>query len=122
MAEPASSTAGVAIAAGAITITGSIFGIQYDALLMGFFGGLVALSYLPPTPLLRTAGSVISSSLIAGWFAPIIGVAIAHYMPWISGAGETAVRMSIAAAFGLGWQTIVPAALARLGKILEGKS
>lgn len=114
MAEPASSTVGIAIAAGTITLTGSILGVQYDALLAGFFGGLVSLSYLPAATLLRTAGSVVGSSLIAGWFAPLLVMVAGNYFPFITGAGETPVRISAAAALGLGAQVIIPAAFAWL--------
>jgi hypothetical protein len=55
MAEPASSV--VAIAAATITLSGSVIGLQYDALLAGFFGGLLSLLYLPPMPALKIAGA-----------------------------------------------------------------
>lgn len=108
MAEPASSTVGVAIAAGTITLTGSILGVQYDALLAGFFGGLVSLSYLPPMTKTRIAGSVAGSSLIAGWFAPVASVTASNYFPYLVGAGEAPVRISAAAALGLCAQVIIP--------------
>ena len=114
MAEPVSSTVGIAIAAGTITLTGSILGVQYDALLAGFFGGLVSLSYLPPMTWGRIAGSVTGSSLIAGWFAPLASITAANYFPYLSGAGEAPVRISAAAGLGLCAQVIIPAVFARL--------
>ncbi|KQW97145.1 hypothetical protein ASC94_10160 [Massilia sp. Root418] len=114
MAEPASSTVGVAIAAGTITLTGSILGVQYDALLAGLAGGLVSLSYLPPMSPVRIAGSVAGSSLIGGWFAPLASITAANYFPFISGAGETAVRIAAAATLGLCAQVLIPAAFAWL--------
>ncbi|MDC8758589.1 restriction endonuclease [Janthinobacterium fluminis] len=114
MAELASSTVGIAIAAGTITLTGSILGVQYDALLAGFFGGLVSLSYLPAMSLPRIAGSVVGSSLIAGWFAPVLSVAAANYLPFVAGAGESAIRIAAAAALGLCAQVLIPAAFAWL--------
>ncbi|MET3134605.1 hypothetical protein AAKU55_004905 [Oxalobacteraceae bacterium GrIS 1.11] len=112
MAEPASSTVGLAIAAGTITLTGSVLGVQYDALLAGFFGGLVSLSYLPTMTRTRIAGSVIGSSLIAGWFAPLASVTAANYFPFVAGAGEATIRISAAAALGLCAQVIIPAVFA----------
>lgn len=114
MAEPASSTVGIAIAAGTITLTGSILGVQYDALLAGFFGGLVSLSYLPAVTLLRTVGSVAGSSLVAGWFAPLLAAAAANYFPFVARAGDTPVRISAAAALGLCAQVVIPAAFSWL--------
>lgn len=108
MAEPASSTAGIAIAAGTITLTGSILGVHYDALLAGFFGGLVSLSYLPAMPATRIAGSVATSALVAGFFAPIIGAALANYFPWMSGTGDH-MRIAAAAALGICSQVLIPA-------------
>lgn len=112
MAEPASSTIGIAIAAGTITLTGSIFGVQYDALLAGFFGGLVSLSYLPPMTRTRIAGSVAGSSLIAGWFAPVASITAGNYFPYLSGTGEVTVRIAAAAALGLCAQVAIPALFA----------
>lgn len=115
MAEPASSTAGVAIAAGTITLTGSILGVQYDALLAGFFGGLVSLSYLPAMPRAKIAGSVAGSSIIAGYFAPIIAAAAAHYLPWLASLGDI-LRLPSAIALGLSAQAVIPAVLNRIRK------
>lgn len=112
MPEPAASTAGIAIAAGTITLTGSILGVQYDALLAGLFGGLVSLSYLPAMTWGRIAGSVAGSSLIGGWFAPLASAAAANYFPFVAGAGESAVRIAAAAALGLSAQVAIPGVLA----------
>lgn len=113
MAEPTSTTVGIAIAAGTITLTGSILGVQYDALLAGLFGGLVSLSYLPSMSRTKIAGSVFGSSLVGGWFAPVLTVAAINYFPWLGGAGE-AIRLSIAAGLGIGAQVIIPVAFAWL--------
>jgi len=120
MAEPASSTAGVAIAAGTITVSGSIIGVQYDLLLAGFAGGLVSLSYLPAMTRWRIAGSVASSAILAGFVAPVMAAGALHYLPWVASVGDF---MRMVAAFGLGIcaQVLIPAALKRLGKWLGGK-
>lgn len=106
MAEPASSTVGIAIAADTITLTGSILGVQYDALLAGLAGGLVSLSYLPP----------MRGPQIAGWFAPVASVTAANYFPFLSSAGESGIRIAAAAGLGLCAQVIIPAAFAWLRK------
>lgn len=110
MAEPASSTAGVAIAAGTITLTGSILGVHYDALLAGFFGGLVSLSYLPSMPRSKIAGTVASSSILAGYFAPVIAAGAQQYFPWAQGVGD-ALRLASAVGFGVSAQVVIPVAL-----------
>jgi len=117
MAEPASSAVGgIAVAAGAITLTGSIFGIQYDALLAGFFGGLVALSYLPPLSISRIASSVAASSVCAGFLGPIVALSVVHYLPWMSQIGDF-MRMSSAWLIGLCAQGVLPE-VPRLAKVL----
>lgn len=115
MAEPASSTASIAFAAGTITLTGSILGVHYDALLAGFFGGLVALSYLPAMPPMRIAGTVVAASLMAGFFAPIIAVGAANYFPWLVGTGDS-LRIAMAAGLGIFGQSLIPIALGYLRK------
>lgn len=113
MAEPTASTAGIALAAGTITLTGSIFGVQYDALLAGFFGGLVSLSFLPAASAFKIAGSVAGSALLAGFFAPIIAAAGLNYFPWLHSVGDF-TRVASAAALGICWQALLPAVLNRL--------
>lgn len=120
MAEPASSTAIIAIAAGTITLSGSVFGMQYDALLAGFLGGLVSLSYLSPMSVLKMVGTVSSSALLAGFFAPVIAVAALHYWPWLQSVGDF-VRIAGGAALGIGAQVLVPAGLRRLRALVGGR-
>jgi hypothetical protein len=120
MAEPASSTASIAIAAGTITLSGSVFGVQYDALLAGFFGGLVSLSYLPHMPAFKVAGSMAGSALLAGFFAPVIAVAALHYFPWLRDVGDF-MRIAAGAALGIAAQVLIPSGLKRLRSLVGGK-
>ncbi|HJV54315.1 MAG TPA: restriction endonuclease [Noviherbaspirillum sp.] len=110
MAEPASSTAGVAIAAGTITLTGTFLGVHYDALLAGFAGGLVSLTYLPAMPRSKIAGTVAGSSILAGYFAPVIAAGAQHYFPWLEAVGDF-MRLASAAGLGVSAQAVIPAAL-----------
>lgn len=116
MAEPASSI--VAIAAATITLSGSAFGVQYDALLAGFIGGLVSLLYVPPMPVLKIAGTVAGSALLAGFFAPVIAAAAQHYLPWLQALGDF-LRLAGGAALGLGAQVLIPAGLRRLRSMVR---
>lgn len=108
MAEPTSSTVGITIAAGTITLSGSIFGVHYDALLAGFFGGLVSLSYLPAMSIPRIAGTVVASALTAGFFAPVLAIAAVNSFSWLAGTGDH-MRIATAAAIGLCAQVAIPA-------------
>lgn len=120
MTEPAGSTASIALAAGTITLSGSVFGVQYDALLAGFFGGLVSLSYLPPMSAWKIVGTVAGSALLAGFFAPVLAVAALHYFPWLLGVGDFA-RLAGGAALGIAAQVLIPAGLRRLGSLVGGQ-
>jgi hypothetical protein len=113
MAEPVAPTVGIAIAAGTLTITGTIFGVQYDALLAGFFGGLVSLSFLPPMSRWKLAGSIAGSALLAGFFAPVCAAAGLYYFAWLSTVGDFS-RIAAAAVIGLCWQAVLPACLSGL--------
>lgn len=121
MAEPAASAVGgIVIAAGTVALSGTIFGVHYDALLAGFFGGLLSLSILPPMSRWKIACSVGGSSLMAGFFAPIFAAGALNYLPWLVGVGEI-TRMSCAVVIGICWQPLLPAGLKRLGNMLGGK-
>lgn len=109
MPEPASATAtGVAIAAGTITLTGSIFGVEYEMLMAGFFGGLVSLSFLPQMSRMRVAGTIAASSIAAGFFGPAIAVTGLHYFPYLADLG-VGIRLGAGATTGLFFQTVIPA-------------
>lgn len=118
MAEPAASTsAAIAIAFGTVTVSGSLLGIQYDALLAGFFGGLVSLSVLPPMSNWKIAGSVVCSALLAGFFAPLCAAAALNFLPWLSAVSEL-TRLACAVVIGICWQPILPAGLSRLRSVI----
>ncbi|WP_157691542.1 restriction endonuclease [Noviherbaspirillum autotrophicum] len=110
MAEPVSPTAGLAIAAGTITLSGTFLGVHYDALLAGFFGGLVSLSYLPSMPKSKIASTVASSSILAGYFAPVIAITVQHYFSFLEGVGDF-MRLASAAGLGVSAQVVIPVAL-----------
>ena len=120
MAETLSTMHSIAIAAGNITLSGSVFGMQYDALLACVFGGLVSLTYLPPLSLAKRLGTVAGSALLAGFFAPLIAVAGLHYLPWLQSVGD-ATRIASGAALGIAAQVLVPAGLRRLRSLVDGK-
>jgi hypothetical protein len=114
MAEPTTS-AGVAIAAGTITLTGSIFGIDYDMLLAGFFGGLISLSFLQPSTKTSVAATIASSSIAAGLFGPTLVVFGLHWFPFLVDLG-TGMRLVSGSTIGLFFQSAIPAIIRQIGK------
>lgn len=122
MAEPASSAAsGIALSAGVITITGSFLGLQYDYLLAGMFGGLVALSFASQSSRMRMAASVVASAVLAAFSTPIIALLAAEHFPSIARAGEEPLRMFCAVLIGISTQTVVPLGLNILKNRLGGQ-
>jgi len=105
--EPVSNTtAGIVLAASTISLTGSIFGVQYEALMWGMVGGLISLMYLEPknpeavkTPL-RVFGVVAASSIFGGVFGPVAsGLAVSQW-PGLA-ALEPALRVGSPLSIGL---------------------
>ena len=115
MAEPTISAAGGALALGTVTLTGSILGLEYDVLLVGLAGGLVALSMVEQTGRLKMAISVVTSALVAGYVGPIAHAGAMEYFPWTAKSAD-AVRWFCAFSAGVSAQTIVPLALNWLKK------
>lgn len=116
MTEPASITAaGGALALGTVTLTGSVLGLEYDVLLVGLAGGLVALSAAEPTGRLKMAISMITSALVAGYVGPIAHAGALEYFPWTA-RSDAALRWFCAFVAGVSAQTIVPLALGWLKK------
>lgn len=110
------STAGAAAvtAGGMITITGGVFGMQFDTLIVGFLAGLVALSFQEKQSYWRMLSTVFSSSILAGSFAPVWSVAVVHYVPFLAPVGAEATNVASAASIGVLAQTVMPVGLERL--------
>lgn len=113
--EPASNTvAGVAIATGAITISGSIFGLQWDALLFGLFGGLVSLMHLPVMSKGRMAGTLATAAIMGALAAPFAHAAIGNYAAWLIVVGKDLPRFATAFIVGLTAQWLIPIVLGKI--------
>ena len=108
MLEPTSGgAAAAAYTVGTITITGSFLGLQYDLLLVGMAGGLVALSFFEQTTRTKMAISVITSALVAGYATPVAYVGVLEFATWTAKTGD-ALRWLCAFGIGLSAQTVVP--------------
>lgn len=125
MAEPTSGVAtGVTVAAGAVTLTGSIFGLQYDALLFGLFGGLLSLMHLPPMPAVRIASTLASASVLGALFGPALTAAAAAHFDWVKSVPTDPARLGSAVFVGCFLQALVQYGMAFLQgrtKQLEGR-
>jgi hypothetical protein len=105
MTEPATSTA-AALSVGTVTLVGSIFGMHYDLLLIGLFGGLLRLGQVKSISRKAAFTSVTLSAMLAGAVAPVAGSMTANFF----GLANPIQELRICAAFllGYGWQIITP--------------
>lgn len=81
MAEPATSTAAVIASAMGLTIFGIATGLHPSLLIAGLAGGLWALFYGEPQPLLKRCLSAVMASLVAAWLAPVTAFSL-HELPF----------------------------------------
>lgn len=118
MSEPTSGViGGVVMATGAITLTGSIFGLQYDALLCGLFGGMISLMHLPAShSKFQTAGTLAAAAVTGALFAPVAVAGGLNYAEWLAKVPADALRLAMAGAIGLFGQAAVPLVLKVMGR------
>lgn len=129
MADPATSVAAeTAAAAGVvITLTGSIFGMEFDAIMAGFVGALVAQTLVHEqiegqTPLARYWRGFIQLSaagLLAGLLAPLAEGIAAGLLPVKVPAQS--LHIAVAAIIGMVAPVVVPL-LRRLASTFKGPS
>lgn len=80
MAEPHSTTVGIALGAG-IGLTGSVFGAQVDALLVGLVSAILISFWLPTIDDRKKATAAVAlSSLLSGYLAPVAAPAVAAWL------------------------------------------
>ena len=127
MAEPHATLTGAGLALGTVTLTGTIFGMHYDALAIGFVAALVALLHLPPregqarTPW-RVFSLVAGASFLAGIFAPATAQAATAYLPWVAALGPDLLRVTSAAVIGVSAHVVIPLAFAWLARKAGGQA
>lgn len=83
---------------------GSILGVKYAALVAGFAGGVVSLSYVRPLTRLQSAMAVLSGALVAAYGTPVA----VHYL----GLAGNPLENGIAFGLGLTAMNIIPGILA----------
>lgn len=113
MSEPTASAAATVAqaAAGAagltLTLTGSLFGLHFDAMLAGFAGALIAQTYVPAgVSRARAFLQLVAAGVLSGYFSPL-AVAVASKMaPWP--LPEDAMQLAIGAGLGIIAPIFVP--------------
>lgn len=118
MSEPTTTT--VAVSLGTVTVTGSLLGCQYDALLMGAAGVLFGLRMLPPMRAGVLVASVVSTTVLAAVASPVLAAWVCSLLPSLQTVAE-GVRLTSAMLLGASAQWLLPAALDALkAKLLGG--
>ena len=121
MTEPHSTTAGIIIG-GSIGITGSLFGAEIDALLLGMFSAILASIMLPAVnDRIKAAAAVALSSLMAGYGSPVAVAWVASDQAALAASGSP-LRLLMAIAIGAACPTVVPVAISRLQSIVGGSA
>lgn len=108
--EPASQTA-ITLSVGTVAVTGTLFGMHYDALLFGLFGSLIMLSRAEQTSRLAALGNIGTSMLVAGVGSPILSALAVNHFEVFRVLGEVTDHAA-ALLLGAGWQVGIPAAWA----------
>ena len=128
MTDPATQTAAEAAAAAGvvITLTGSIFGMQFDAIMAGFVGALVAQTLVKDeldaalTPIrryLRGFVQLVAAGLLAGLIAPVAEVIAASLLP--VKIATMPLHIAVSGAIGMVAPAVVPVLRKLLGKFSE---
>ena len=127
--EPTTSTSALlstAASAAGLTLFGVTTGLPPNILLAGLFGGMIAMSYHPPSGIVARVLFMLGSSLIAGYIAPaaaaIAASAAASLISWWP-RDITVQVMQFPVAFLIGYlglRWLMPA-IARRAQKLEGE-
>lgn len=109
-ANEATAAAGVAI-----TVTGSILGLQFDALLGGFVGALVAQTLVTNPPMegltalqryVRVFAQLLAAGMLAGFLTPVAEAILVGMLP--PKLPVQALHMAVAGALGMVAPVVVP--------------
>lgn len=114
MREPTASA--IAAASGLTLVSGSILGLPAEALLAGFGGGLVALSFGEPLTWAKKASSVAVATIAAAYVAP----PLAYLLPVPESMPPLLAAKGMAFIIGAGAQALIPAFISRAKSIIDG--
>jgi hypothetical protein len=127
MSTTTTATEAAAAAGVVITVTGSFMGLQFEAMMIGFVGALVAQTLVPEPPddalprwrrYLATIGQLVAAGLLAGMLTPLAESLIAGMTP--GRVPPPALHMAVAGVIGMVAPVIVPV-LRKITKTLADK-
>lgn len=105
-----------------VAVTGSFFGMQYDALIAALAGTVFALSISNVAmEKWRTIVWLVTSTMLSAWLAPVAGSWIVAHMESLAQHAD-AVRMATAGIIGAGSRQLIPAVVTRAEKTISGSN
>lgn len=103
-----------------VAVTGSFFGMQYDALMAALAGTLFALAISNIVmEKWRTILWLVTSTMLAAYMAPVAGAWIVAHIDSLASHVD-AVRMAFAGIIGAGSRQLIPAVVNRAEKTISG--
>lgn len=123
MPEPHSTSIGIAVGAG-IGLTGSVFGAQVDALLVGLVAAILISFWLPTIDDRKKATAAVAlSSLLSGYLAPVAAPALSAWLATehavVSDGGP--LRLLIALLIGIVAPSGLPVVLRWFNRTVEAR-
>ena len=115
MTDPATQAAVETVAAGVIVgVTGTMFGMNTEAIISGFIGAVVAATFVPShvdkaAPWQRyvfAIGQLVAAALLAGLFAPLAVPFVAKAIP--GAVSAESLNVGTAGLIGIAAQVLVP--------------
>lgn len=98
-----------ALAATTITVAGVTTGLSYEVLLAGFAGALASMSYLKAMGMWSRLWSLVSSTITAGYVAPIAGAKLSQLVTLPEpGPGILGIMVFSGFLVGLSAQAMIP--------------
>ena len=123
MSEPAAAAASVVAGAAGLTLTlsGSIFGLHFDAMFAGFAAALIAQTFVPSgASRVRAFLQLLAAGGISGFFSPIGVAVVSKVAPWPL-PGD-ALQLAMGAALGIIAPIFVPLLRTLVDRFSNSKS
>lgn len=115
MAEPTSSAAALTATTMGLTLFGMATGLHPAILLAGLAGGLWALSYQPPTSVLKRVAVTAMAAIIAGYLTPAVAAGVASLDVWPRAVTRDLLQFPVAVLIGLLAHRVLGPAILRIG-------
>ena len=114
MTEPASGGAALILATTGLTVFGIATGLDPAILLAGLAGGLWALSYKEPAPVLKRIAVTVMSAIVAGYLTPAVAAGVTSIGAWPQVVTKDLLKFPVAVLIGLLAHRVLGPAILRI--------